>query len=131
MKDKSICSQVFDLLEKETSLPQIVIKVDISPEEAMSLQEKYLIVTKRGKIIHLLKDKKDMALTIEILEFLKVYPEYWKKIIEIRDLEIIISNLKADRNDIEKEIWVNKILCRHYEGQIQIKEKQLALPSNY
>ena len=35
MKDKSICAQVFDLLEKGTSLPQIVIKVDIDPEEAM------------------------------------------------------------------------------------------------
>ena len=58
MKDKSICAQVFDLLEKEISLPQIVIKVDIDPEEAMRLQEKYLLVSKRDKIIHLLKDKK-------------------------------------------------------------------------
>ena len=131
MKDKSICAQVFDLLEKETSLSQIVIKVDIDPEEAMSLQEKYLIVTKRDKIIHLLKDKKDMALTIEILEFLRVHPEYWKEIIEIKDLKIIIWDLMADREDIEEDIWAKKILLRHYDGQIRIKEKQIGLPSKY
>ena len=60
MKGKSICAQVFDLLEKKTSLSQIVIKVDIDPEEAMKLQDKYLYVSKRGRIIHLLKDQKDM-----------------------------------------------------------------------
>ena len=88
-------------------------------------------MSKRDNIIHLLKDKKDMALTIEILEFLRVHPEYWKKINEIKDLEIRIWNLMAVREDIEEEIGVNKILLRHYDGQIQIKEKQLALPSNY
>lgn len=131
MKDKSICAQVFDLLEKETSLSQIVIQVDIDPEEAMRFQEKYLLVTKRDKIIHLLKDKKDMALAIEILEFLRVHPEYWKKINEIRDLDIIIWNRMAVRDNIEEEIGVNKILCRHYDGQIQIKEEKLGLPSKY
>ena len=131
MKDKSICAQVFDLLEKETSLPQIVIKVDISPEEAMSLQEKYLLVTKRDKIIHLLKDKNDMALTIEIIEFLRVNPKYWKKIKEIKDLQIIIWNLMADREEVEEDIGVNKTLLRYYDEQIEKKEKQLGLPSKY
>ena len=70
MKGKSICAQVFDLLEKKISLSQIVIKVDIDPEEAMRLQDKYLHVSKRDRIIRLLKDQKDMDLTIEILEFL-------------------------------------------------------------
>ena len=35
MKDKSICAQGFDLLEKEISLSRIVIKGDIDPEEAI------------------------------------------------------------------------------------------------
>ena len=131
MKDKSICAQVFDLLEKGISLPQIVIQVDIDPEEAMRLQEKYLLVTKRDKIIHLLKDKKDIDLTIEILEFLRVHPEYWKEIVEIKDLEIIKWDLMADREDIEEDIGAKKILLRHYDGQMQIKEKQLGLPSEY
>lgn len=59
MKVKSTCAQVFDLLEKKTSLSQIVIKLDIDPEEAMKLQDKYLHVSKRDKIIRLLKDKND------------------------------------------------------------------------
>ena len=97
----------------------------------MSLQDKYLLVTKRDKIVSLLNDPKGMDLTIEILEFLRVHPEYWKEITEIKDLEIIKWNLMADREDIEEEIGVNKILLRHYDGQIQIKEKQLGLPSKY
>ena len=72
-----------------------------------------------------------MALTIEILEFLRVHPEYWKEIIEIKDLKIMIWDLMADREDIEEDIWVNKILCRHYDGKLQIKEEQLGLPSKY
>ena len=58
MKAKSICAQVFDLLEKGTLLSQIVIKVDIDPDEAMRLEDKYLHVLKRDRIIHLLKDQK-------------------------------------------------------------------------
>ena len=118
-------------LEKETSLSQIVIKVDIDPEEAMRLQDKYLHVSKRNKIIRLFKDKNDMALTIEIIEFLRVNPKYWKKIKEIKDLEIIIWNLMADREEVEEDIGVNKTLLRFYDGQLQVKEKQLGLPNKY
>jgi hypothetical protein len=88
-------------------------------------------LSKRDNIIHLLKDKKDMALTIEILEFLRVHPEYWKEIMEIRDLKVIKWNLMADREDIEEDIGAKKILLRHYDGQIRIKEKQIGLPSKY
>jgi hypothetical protein len=119
------------LLEKETSLTQIVIKVDIDPEEAMRLQDKYLHVLKRDKIIHLLKDQIDMDFTIEILEFLRVNPQHWKKIKEIKDLQIIIWNFMADLEEIEENIEVNKTLLRFYDGQVQIKEKQLGLPNNY
>jgi hypothetical protein len=58
VKGKSICAQVFDLLEKDTSLSQIVIKVDIDPEEAMRLQDKYLHVSKRDRVISLLGSKR-------------------------------------------------------------------------
>jgi hypothetical protein len=131
MKAKSICAQVFDLLEKGTSLTQIVIKVDIDPEEAMKLQDKYLHVSKRDRIIRLLKDQKDMDFTIEILEFLKVNPQHWKKIKEIKDLQIIKWNLMADLEEIEDDIEVNKKLLRFYDRQIQTKEKQLGLPNKY
>ena len=97
----------------------------------MRLQDKYLHVSKRDRVISLLKDQKDSVLTIEILEFLRVNPKYWKKIKEIKDLEVIIWNLMADREDVEEDIEVNKTLLRYYDRQIQIKEKQLGLPSKY
>jgi hypothetical protein len=131
MKGKSICAQVFDLLEKETSLSQIVIKVDIDPEEAMRLQDKYLHVSKRDRVISLLKDQKDSVLTIEILEFLRVNPKYWKKIKEIKDLQIMVWNLMVDREEIEQDIKVDKSLLRYYDEQMEKKKKQLGLPSKY
>ena len=90
MKGKSICAQVFDLLEKEISLSQIVIKVDLDPEEAMKLQDKYLYVSKRGKIVNLLNDQLGMDSTIEILEFLKADPDLFNKIKEFKDLQLLV-----------------------------------------
>jgi DNA-binding CsgD family transcriptional regulator len=131
MKGKSICAQVFDLLEKGYSLAQIVIIVDIDPEEAIRLQDKYHYVTKRDKILNLLKDKNDLDSTIEILEFLKINPKYCKKIKEIKDLEIIIEELKADREEIEEDIHAKKIIDQYYDRQLQLKEKLLGLPNKY
>lgn len=37
----------------------------------------------------------------------------------------------AEREDIEEDIGASKILLRHYDEQIQMKEKQLGLPSKY
>ena len=119
------------MLEKGTPLTQIVIKIDVDPEEATRLQGKYLHVSKMGKIIHLLKDHKDMALTIEIIEFLRVNPIDWKKIKEIKDLEIIIWDLMAKREEIEDDIEVDISLLRFYDGRLQVKEKQLGLPNKY
>lgn len=70
-----------------------------------------------------------MALTIEIIEFLRVHLEYWKGIKEIKDLEIITQDLMADLEEIEEVIKVNKILDQFYDGQLQIKKKQLGMPS--
>ncbi len=131
MKGKSICAQVFDLLEKKTSLSQIVIKIDIDPDESMKLQDKYLHVSKRDKIVNLLNDQKGMDLTIEILEFLKVNPDLLNKIKEIKDLEIIIRDLMAEREEVKEDIEVDKTLLRFYDGQLQVKEKQLGLPNKY
>lgn len=130
-KSKSICAQVFDLLEKKISLSQIVIKVDIDPEEAMRLQDKYLYVSKRGKIVNLLNDQKDMDLTIEILEFLKANSALLSEINEFKDLQLLVWNLIIDREEIEDDIEVKKTLDQFYDGQLQMKEKQLGLTSKY
>ena len=107
MKGKSTCAQVFDLLEKGTSLPQIVIEVDIDPKEAMKLQGKYLHVLKMDNIIHFLNNHKDLDLIIEILEFLKAN-----------------SN---DLDEIKNDIKVNEILYKHFDEQINEQRKELGL----
>jgi hypothetical protein len=131
MKGKSICAQVFDLLEKGTSITQIVIKVDINPEEAIRIQDKYLHMSKRDGIIDLLKDQNGMALNIEILEFLKENPRLLKQIKETMDLQFVVWNLMADREEIEHDIEVDKKMHRHYDEQLKKKEKQLGLPRSY
>jgi len=127
MKGKSICAQVFDLLEKEISLSQIVIKVDIDPEEAMKLQEKYLCVSKRDKIVNLLNDQKSMDLTIDILEFLKANPDLLNKIKGFKDLQLLVWNLMIDRKEIENDIKVDKTLLKHFDKQIENRREELGL----
>ena len=57
MKSKSICSQVFVLLQGGITLPQIVIDQDIKPEQVLKIQEKYLNLVNKGKIVSLLIDQ--------------------------------------------------------------------------
>ena len=123
MKSKSTCAQVFDLLEKGIPLPQIITRVDIDPDEAMRIENKYLQVLKRDKIVYLLKDQKDMALTIEILEFLKENPHLWKPIKETKDLQFVVWNLMVDREEIEHDIEVDKTLLRAYDKMLEKKMK--------
>lgn len=93
MKGKSTCAQVFDLLEKGTSLPKIVIEVNIDPEEAMRLQDKHLHVLKRNKIVNLLKNQNDLDLTLEIIEFLQANSDHFYEIKEVIDLQMYKSDL--------------------------------------
>ena len=78
----------------------------------------------------LLKDQNDVALTIEIIEFLRGNPKYWKKIKEIKDLQIMVWNLMVDREEIEEDIEVDKTLLRYYDEQMEKKKKQLGLPNS-
>ena len=127
MKGKSICAQVFDLLEKETSLSQIVIKVDIDPEEAMRLQDKYLHVLKRNKIVNLLKNPKDLDLFLEIFEFLQANSDHFYEIKEVIDLQMYKSDLKCDIDDMEENIKSNNTILEHLHKQIIQKQKVLGL----
>jgi hypothetical protein len=126
-KDKSICSQVFDLLEKQIPLTQIIIKLDIDPEEAMRLEDKYLHVLKRNQIILLLNNQTDMDLTIEILEFLQANPNQLDEIKEVKDLQILKSDLIYERDEIKDAIKVNKFLLKNLYKQINEKQKELGL----
>jgi hypothetical protein len=131
MKGKSLCAQIFNLLEKGTSLTQIVIQTDADPEEAMQKQDKYLLVSKRDKIIRFLSGQNDLDLCIEILEFLIANPEHWQKIKKSKDLETVIQDRKDYLMEIEEEIETKKIINKHYDRQLQTKEKKLGLPNKY
>jgi hypothetical protein len=126
-KGKSICSQVFDLLEKHIPLTQIIIKLDIDPEEAMRLEDKYLHVLKRNQIVNLLNNQPDMDLTIEIVEFLQANSNQFDEIKEVKDLQILKSNLMYDLDEIKDDIKVNKTLLKHFDKQINEKQKELGL----
>ena len=127
MKGKSIFAQVFNLLEKGTSLSQIVIKVDINPEEAMRLQYKYLQVLNRNQIVNFLNKQKDIDLIVEIVGFLEANYNHFDEIKEVKDLQILISNLMYDRDELVNDIRVNKILLKHFDEQINEKRKELGL----
>ena len=80
MKSKSICSQVFVLLQGGITLPQIVIDQDIKPEQVLKIQEKYLNLVNKGKIVSLLIDQKDMTLIIDLLQYLVENPHHHRKL---------------------------------------------------
>ena len=80
MKSKSICSQVFVLLQGGITLPQIVIDQDIEPEQVLKIQEKYLNLVNKGKIVSLLIDQKDMTLIINLLQYLVENPHHHRKL---------------------------------------------------
>ena len=67
------------------------------------------------KIIHFLKNQNDMDFIIEILEFLQTNPEHFDEIKEVKDLQILKSNLMCDRDEIKNEITYNKMLLKCYE----------------
>jgi len=127
MKGKSICAQVFDLLEKGVPLAQIVIKVDIDPEEAMRLQDKYLQVLERDKIVNLLKNQKDLDLILEIFEFLQANSDHVYKIKGVIDLQMYKSDLMCDIDDMEENIKSNNTILEHLHKQIIQKQKVLGL----
>ena len=127
MKGKSICAQVFDSLEKEIPMSQIIINGDFDPDETMRLQDKYLYVSKRDKIVNLLNDQKGMDSTIEILEFLKANPGLLNEIKKFKDLKLLVWNLMIDRKEIENDIKVDKTLLKHFDKQIENRREELGL----
>lgn len=89
----------------------------------MKIENKYLQVSKRDRIIYLLREEKDMVLTIEKLEFLKANPDLWKEIKETMDIQTVNRNLMIDGDNIENEIEGKKILLKNFYNKM-IKEKK-------
>lgn len=77
--------------------------------------------------MNLLNNQTDTELTIEILEFLQANSNQSDEIKEVKDLQILKSDLMYERDEIKEDIKVNKILLKHFDKQINEKQKELRL----
>ena len=123
LKGKSVFSRLFDSLQKGVPLTQIVIDNDIEPELVIKIQEKYLNLIGKGKIVTLLVVRPDMALVIDILEFLVDYPHHRRKIKELVELQREIWNLTIDKSELKNDIKTAKYLYEHYDSMLETLRK--------
>ncbi len=119
MKSKSICSRAFDLFQKEIPITQIVIDLDIEPEQVKKIHDSYLDLLNRQKIVSLLKDENSTPLKIEILEFLQENPDLLAKIKESIDIQILIWEKKAELNEANSDLDTTNNLIRYAESRLQ------------
>ena len=125
IKSKSTTSQALDLFQKGVPLIQVIIDLDIAPELGKKYQEIHLELSKREKIMSLLKDGKDLLLKIEILEFLQENPLLFTKIKQAMDIQIVIWEIIAERYEEEGYLKDIKFLYHHAEGRLQNLRKNL------
>lgn len=123
MKGKSICSCVFDSLQKGIRLPQIVIDHDIEPELVLKIQEKYLNLIGKGQIVSLLKNQQDVALIIDILGYLVENPHHRKKMKELVELQREIWEMMVDKSELENDIRIAKYLYEKYDSMLEKQRK--------
>ncbi len=118
MKSKSICSRAFDLFQKEIPITQIVIDLDIEPEQVKKIHDSYLDLLNRQKIVSLLKEGNNM-LKIEILEFLQENPDLLAKIKEAVDIQILIWEKMVELNEANTDLDTTNHLIRYAESRLQ------------
>ena len=82
MKSKSQCSQALNLLQKGVPLIDVIIILDIDPEQVKNYHDIYLYLTKREKIVSLLKMEKTRILKSKYLNILIENPPELRKIRE-------------------------------------------------
>jgi hypothetical protein len=127
MKNKSVCSQALDLFQKGVPLIQVIIILDIEPELGKKYQEIYLGLLKSEKIVSLLKDDKDVLLKIDILEFLLKNPLLYRKIKEAIDIQYVIWELIAERNEAKDDLNNVNIIYNYADSRLQKLNKELRL----
>ena len=86
LKVKSVCSRVFDSLQKRNFITQIVIDNDIEPELVLKIQENYLNLIGKG-IVSLLINQKDVGLIIDMVEYLSENFPHRKKLNDLIQLQ--------------------------------------------
>ena len=127
MKNKSICSQALDLFQRGVPLIQVIIILDIEPELGKKYQDIYLGLLNREKIVSMLKDDKDALSKIDILEFLLKNPLLYRKIKEAIDIQVVIWELMAERNEAEDDLNNVNFLYSHADSRLQKLNKKLRL----
>lgn len=127
IKSKSNCSRALDLLQKGVPLIQVIIILDIEPELGKKYQDIYLGLLKREKIVSLLKDGKDILLKIDILEFLQENPQLYRKIKEAIEIQVVIWELGAQRNEAKDDLNNVNIIYRYADSRLQKLNKKLGL----
>lgn len=125
MKNKSVRSQVFDLLQKGVPLIQIIIDLDIESELALKLQDEYLSLIKKEEIVCLLKDKNKLQVTLEIAQLLQENPHLLRKIKQSIDIQRVTWDLMAEKNEVEEDLKVAKDLYMRYDSQLEDMRKQI------
>lgn len=130
IKSKSTCSQALDLLQKGVPLIQVIIILDIESELGKKFQDIYLGLLKREKIVSLLNDEKDILLKIDILEFLQENSQLFRKIKETIDIQIVIWELMAQRNEAEDDLNNVNFLYNYTDSRLQKLNKKMRLMQN-
>jgi hypothetical protein len=119
IKSKSTTSQALDLFQKGVHLIQVIIDLDTAPELGKKYQEIHLDLSKREKIVSLLKDGKDLPVKIKILEFLQENHLFFTKIKQAMDIQIVIWKLIAERYEEEGYLKNTKFLYNRAEARLQ------------
>lgn len=75
----------------------------------------------------MLKDGKDIMLKIDILEFLQENPQLYRKIKEAIDIQYVIWELMAQRNEAKDELNNVNIMYKYADSRLQKLNKKSGL----
>ncbi len=95
IKNKSICSQVFECLLKKIPLPQIVTDLDIEPEKVTNFHKEFLLLQNQDNLVAILGNNK----------------EYRESILKLHDyLTIHNINIEQAFNKLDSEKKMTELL---------------------
>ena len=96
IKNKSICSQVFECLLKKIPLPQIVKDLDIEPEKVINFHKEFLLLQNQDNLVAILGKNKDYPESISKLnDYLTTNNSDIKELSSREDLEKRIKDLQG------------------------------------
>lgn len=114
-------------MQKDVPLTQIVIDLDIEPEQVKKFHDIYLNLLKRQKLVSILKDEDDTRLILEILPFLRD-PDNLRSLKENIDIKTMTWEFMTEMNEVKQNLEDIKVIEKHYESMLEekrIKVKEL------